>query len=505
MKVLLMHPDRDFEPAARPPAHEQELTQDLELGTLLAAMAAGDRFVLDTVRTALLASLTDPDPIVYRQQILADCLEHPEMARALYAVAVDAIEGKKHAYFFMFRASPDSILGNSVSVMDLFLGMLRRLRAVADQYAGAVRSPGLTRLFAMLADQLDDTYLKRVEEQLRELRFKHGTLASAGLGRGNKGTGFVLRRQPQQGWRERIGIARAGYSFQIPERDQAGAQAQCELRGRGINPAANVLAQSADHVLGFFEMLRVELAFYIGALNLHEALAGKGEPTCFPVPAAPGEPVLSARGLYDVCLTLNLDGRAVGNDVDADGQRLVMITGANQGGKSTFLRSVGLAQLMTQCGLFAPADRLRADLREGVFTHFTREEDAAMQSGKLDEELARMSVIADRITGGGLLLCNESFASTNEREGSQIARQIVGALTGAGVKVVFVTHLYDLAHGLYREQQGGALFLRAERRSDGRRTFKLAEGEPLPTSYGEDLYRRVFAEDPEAAQADART
>jgi len=115
-----------------------------------------------------------------------------------------------------------------------------------------------------------------------------------------------------------------------------------------------------------------------------------------------------------------------------------------------------------------------------------------MEKGKLEEELARMNGITGQITPGGLLLCNESFASTNEREGSEIARQVIGALTEAGIRVVFVTHLYDLAQRCHAQNTGGALFLRAERCSDGRRTFRLLEGKPLPTSYGQDLYRQVF-------------
>ena len=87
----------------------------------------------------------------------------------------------------------------------------------------------------------------------------------------------------------------------------------------------------------------------------------------------------------------------VGNDIDADGKSLVMITGANQGGKSTFLRSVGVAQLMMQSGMFVGGESLRANVCEGVFTHYKREEDEALESGKLDEELARMSEIADHI------------------------------------------------------------------------------------------------------------
>ena len=119
-----------------------------------------------------------------------------------------------------------------------------------------------------------------------------------------------------------------------------------------------------------------------------------------------------------------------------------------------------------------------------------------MESGKLDEELARMSDIADAIRPHSLLLCNESFASTNEREGSEIARQVVRALLEKRIRVFFVTHMFDLAHGFHEQQLDSALFLRAERQPDGARTYRLVEGEPLPTSYGADTYRRVFGAAP---------
>ena len=245
---------------------------------------------------------------------------------------------------------------------------------------------------------------------------------------------------------------------------------------------ASALAQASDHILAFFTMLRAELAFYVGCLNLREALTAAGEPVCVPVPVADEKLALSARGLYDPSLSLRLTGRAVGNDVEADGKRLIMITGANQGGKSTFLRSVGLAQLMMQCGLFVAAESFTASVSPGIFTHFKREEDATMKQGKLDEELSRMADIASQLTPGGLLLCNESFASTNEQEGSEIGRQIVRALLESGVRVFFVTHLFDLAHSFYSGQADAALqadsvlFLRPERRDDGEPDVPPAAG-----------------------------
>ncbi|MHB8304687.1 MAG: MutS-related protein, partial [Vulcanimicrobiaceae bacterium] len=230
-----------------------------------------------------------------------------------------------------------------------------------------------------------------------------------------------------------------------------------------------------------------------------ERLAKKGEPICFPVPLERMDRRHSFRALYDICLSLSMEQRVVGNDLTANDKDLIMITGANRGGKSTFLRGIGLSQLMMQSGMFVPAESFCANICDGVFTHYKREEDAAMESGKLDEELGRMSGIIDNMTANPMLLFNESFAATNEREGSEIAKQIVSALLEKRVKIFFVTHLYELAHGFFDRNLENAMFLRAERQADGRRTFKLSEGEPLQTSYGEDLYARIFGADASGA------
>jgi MutS domain V len=490
-----------------PTGNDAVLAQDLELGTLWKAMAAGDEFLFEMAKRAVLSSLTDPDAIVYRQQVLADCLEHPEIIRQLYQLAVEALENERMTGGLFSLASPDRILSRSVQVLELQAGVLRQLRQIAGQQAASFRSEGFTRFFAMLADELSDDYLQAVEQHLRELEFKRGVFESAELAKGFKGRRYVVRTPREQRWTERLpfGNRSESYSFTIPPRDENGFKSLEEIQGRGINLVANSVAQSADHVKSFFAMLRLELAFYLGCLNLHDRLAGKGEPACFPEPLPAGQLTLTTQGIYDVGLTLHLQNRVIGNDVNADGKSLVMITGANQGGKSTLLRSLGLAHLMMQAGMFVGARSFRADVCNGVFTHYKREEDATMERGKLDEELSRMSAIAGQITRHSILLCNESFASTNEREGSEIARQVVSAMLRKQIKVFFVTHMYDLAHSFHAQQLDSALFLRAERQPDGRRTFRLTEGEPLPTSYGEDSYRRIFGTAEPAPTATAET
>jgi hypothetical protein len=491
VKAFLLQRTSDFDLERELPANAQTLTQDLELNTLWSAMAAGDPFLFEIARRALLVSLRDPDEIVFRQQVLTDCVENQPVVRDLYRLAGEALQAENSVWGGLFNSSPRSMLATSVEKMELLVGFLARLREMANQHAGTFRSPGFRRFFQMLAGELSDEYLELVGRRLKELKLGRGVLLSAQLAAGNKGTGYMLRRPREKSLLGRV-LDRSGYSFTIPDRDENGFKALSELEDRGLNVASNAVAQSVDHVKSFFMMLRTEIGFYVSCLNLRDRLADNGEPVCLPEPKPAGRPALTAQGIYDVCLTLMVEPRVVGNDVRATGKLLVMITGANQGGKSTLLRILGLAQLMMQAGMFVPANLFSADVCAGVFTHYKREEDEAMTSGKLDEELHRMSEIATHIAPHCLLLCNESFASTNEREGSAIGRQVVQAMVDERVKVLLVTHMFDLAHGFYHQDLGVALFLRAPRASDGHRTFKRVEGEPLPTSFGEDSYHRVF-------------
>jgi DNA mismatch repair ATPase MutS len=493
MKAFLMHKDQDFDLERELPPNEQALTQDLALPILFEAMALDDQFLLEMARKAVLSSLSDLDSILYRQNILKDCLKNPSIVRDIYNLVVESIENRQKQWWA--TRYPSTIMYSAVEALKMFVGQLKKLRTIADQHADKFGSEGFARFFTMLIAELDDEYFTRIEEYLRELRLRKGVLMSAELGKSNKAINFVLHktRDEKQSWLGRIfGRQSPVYSYRLSPRDEIGARAMSDLRDRGLNLVANVVAQSTDHILSFLQMLRTELAFYVGCLNLHEQIIQKGEPACFPVPAGPTQRKRSFHGLYDACLALSVTQKVVGNDMNADQNDLVIITGANQGGKSTFLRSIGQAQLMMQAGMFVPAESFSTGVCNGIFTHFRREEDTTMKSGKLAEELSRMNDIADNITQNSMLLFNESFGSTYERDGSEIARQITMALVEKGISVFFVTHLYEFAHGLFDSKMRNAIFLRAERRPDGTRTFRLIEGEPLRTSYGEDLYHRIL-------------
>jgi hypothetical protein len=494
MRVRLLHPEDDIDLSPRLPNTLIFVSEDdLELRRLYNAMAAGDSFLLEVAKKVVPLSLVDPDIIVYRQHVLADCMANRDVVEQMYAIAVEGDEVRRKVFLagLVFR-EPGQILSGSLRVLEPLVENLKQLRRLCDEHAGQFRSPGLRQLSAVIANQLSDEYLQQLVDHLTELNLPRGTLLSATLGPGNKGRGHTLHVPPRRGWWDKLTGSHTGYVFEIDLHDEAGSQALVDLAGKALNDIANTVTQSADHVRGFFGRLRTELAFYLGCVNLHDRLTKAGVPTCFPEPIPLGTRTFTCRDLRDVGLCLATEKPVSGNAIDADGTSLIVVTGANEGGKSTFLRSVGTAQLMMQAGMFVTSKSLRANVTNGVFTHFKREEDDTMTHGKFDEELARMSTIADFVGPQSMLLCNESFAATNEREGAEIARGIIDAMLECGVKVVYVTHIYDLAHSLYRRGNTAYLFLRAERRPDGVRTFRIKPAEPEPTSYGEDSFRRVF-------------
>lgn len=500
MRVGLMFPDAELSPGAmRPstealPAWQGDLARDLGLPALWAAMADGDPYLWGVARSVTLDPVADTRTIRHRQAVLSDLRAHPEAALRVYEIACEAAQGHTRIRG-MLRRTPSSTLRHSIEAIELFVPHLRRLRAFGEHFDGRLTSQGLGGLVAMLLAGLGDEYFAEVDAHLARLRFKGGIRISAQLGDGNKGTGYVLRMPPdaRTGRRTRAGAgASRSASFEVHARDEAGREALARLEDRGLNLAADALAQAADHIAGFFAQLRTEVAFYLGCLNLERHLSAAGAPTCEPEPIDPGlGRTLSASGIYDPTLVLRTGSAAVGNDVDADGRKFVMITGANSGGKSTLLRAIGIAQLMMEAGMGVCATRYRASLCGAVFTHVAANDEMAAARGRLDAELSRMREIAERLTPDSLVLFNESFAGTTEWEGSEVAREIVQALVDVEVRVIFVTHLHHLAESLFTETSAPSLFLRAERRDDGTRTFKMLEGSPLATSFGPDLYERV--------------
>lgn len=487
-----------------------------------------DRYIEETMRKVAIVPLKTAEEIYYRQEILKDCRKEEQFTRALYGKVSDILQkwdalGRRESNR---GGKQNTIAGllTDVHVLNLFVSGLSDIKQILIQHKDALNSKGwqnfVTRFLEAYSDETEANY----KEILRNISFfvennqeenrgkmtviKPRIVLECGISEGFKISDIKL--QSVEGYEKKYRDpnstiskvqsflnARTPDSISIsqesPISDQTAA-IEYEVVKYIVTCSTPLLEQFST----FFDQLHLQIAFYVGAINILEHMARFELESCYPVVGAQDELCFDDLKEFVMCMEQRV--RAVGNTCDIKDKMLLIVTGANQGGKSTFLRSIGIAQIMMQCGLPVTAKSFRSGIYPSYFTHFTRREDSEMNSGRLDEELGRMNQIIEHLGERSLLLLNESFATTTEKEGSVIAYDIIKALCEAGVKILTVTHLLSFAQKVYAEceeadakgEVNTATFLSAERMDDGRRTFKMIQHAPELTSFGLDLYEELI-------------
>ncbi len=491
MRVFLLFSDKDFDSNISLPSNTEDLTKDLGLDVLFDTMSQDDDFILDIIKKVIMNSCIDIKTLYYRQDILKDCLENKEIVREIYEIPIRMKENKRRYWWGIFGSkSPDNLVNEGRYTLEATLESLKELKSISLQYSEKFKSDGFKRFFSMIEKELDDAYIKEVEWHLENLKFEKGILLSVTAGEGNQAQDYILCKTKNKSFFEKIFNKKRVFSFKLHPRDEAGAKVLENIRNMGLSSIANIVASSANHVEKFFNKLQQELAFYIGCLNLAETLVKFNINLCFPKFFPFEQKRIYFDNLKDISLSLLKNGNVIGNKLLGENKLLFIIMGINKGGKTTFLRSIGQSILMAQAGMFVVADSFETNVFNSVFTHFRREEDKSLKHGKFEEELVRINNIVNQIRENSVILFNESFSSTNEYEGSEIAYQIVKTFLDNNIDVFFVTHMYELARYFMENQK--TKFLEAKKDEQGKLNFKIYEGKPSKTSLAMDLYLKIF-------------
>jgi DNA mismatch repair protein MutS len=191
-----------------------------------------------------------------------------------------------------------------------------------------------------------------------------------------------------------------------------------------------------------------EAQFYLGYLEQIGMLEARGLSFCLPT-VRPGCKEVNANAGFDLALAFKLtesDQTPVVNDFRLAGpERVLVVTGPNQGGKTTFARMFGQLHYLASLGLPVPGTGAQLLLADGVHTTFEREEDIRNLRGKLEDELVRIRAVLDAATGDSVLVLNETFGSTTLSDARRVGSEVVRRIVALDVLCVFVTFVDELA------------------------------------------------------------
>jgi DNA mismatch repair protein MutS len=197
-----------------------------------------------------------------------------------------------------------------------------------------------------------------------------------------------------------------------------------------------------DETVGAFDR---EVQFYLAYLELVGRLRDAGLAFCYPeVDETPT--IVAASDTFDIALADKLAGEVVPNDFRLeDGQRIFVVSGPNQGGKTTFARTFGQLHQLAALGLLVPGREATLRLCDEVFTHFEKEEKLEDLSGKLQDDLLRVHEILERATARSVVILNEIFTSTTLADATFLGTKVLEEVLERGALCVCVTFVEELA------------------------------------------------------------
>lgn len=188
-----------------------------------------------------------------------------------------------------------------------------------------------------------------------------------------------------------------------------------------------------------------EIQFYLSWLDSIHPLREAGLPFNYPKLCDTAEHLYALNG-FDLALAAFMGSKTVTNDFVLNApERIMVVTGPNQGGKTTFARAFGQIHWLASLGLCVPGSEAALYLFDHILTHFGREEDLTTLNGKLQDDLVRLHELLGKATSRSVIIVNEIFSSTTLSDALTLGRHMMDAISALGTPSVVVTFLDELA------------------------------------------------------------
>lgn len=421
----------------------------------------GNRDHLDddvsVLRMAYCRRLFDPDEVRYRQEVFSD-LENPDLLADVSAFAASMRD--VHAIFGLAAKLEHTPQADRWH-LDAAWSYVRAISALARGLStDGPRSRALSALSACATGLSESARFQelqadcaRVRDQLGKVRYlvhvQGATVAVSELGNEPDLSADVQRTFE----RFRRGPAR---DYRLAIRDR---QRLDHVEVQVLDRVASLFPSQFEELRRFQAKWRVfidsvmarvacEVHFYLAYLSWTQPVRDAGLPMCYPAVAWRPD-VSSATDSYDLVLARKLlaEGmKVVTNDFSLRAQeRLLVVTGPNQGGKTTFARMFGQLHHLAALGCPVPGTHARVRLCDEIFTHFQHEEDPGIPGGRLERDLRRIRQFLLGATADSVLVANEIFTSTTLDDATFLGRKLIERVAEIGLVGVIVTFVDELA------------------------------------------------------------
>lgn len=479
----------------------------------------------------------DPEIIKYRQDILEDFINIPKLAGTVQKIVNLMVENDRGNIYKLSEPDSFTTLSEAIRAFDAYVECMEIMHAFYTEHRSEIRSDGVNRLFGYFEEGYADKDFIKMKADLSELetalknRIRSITVAinlnenlvpvSAGivdysdqkyclkpslfdriLYRGAKFPEKTVKNLHQK-YRNADDLS--ADELLINTVDETLFKELDDFTRRYVKKLSDVMADYQR--IGFQDIFSInyQLEFYMGAVQLIESAESKGLKMCRPTVLPKEERRADIKGLFDLiyyneAAIYNIRSKedkksVVTNDIvfDENGG-FYILTGANNGGKTTFVRGLGICQAMAQMGLYVPAESCEISVVDYIYTHFPKEEELGINSSRFTTEIKEFKEISDTITNHSLLLMNESIQSTTPRECIDIAARLVKIFCRIGVRGIFATHLTDIAFKVKELNDSGELHTKIESivvtvdEETGERKYKIKKGMPTDTSYAAAVF-----------------
>lgn len=513
--ISLMWPD---EKKTTRPA-EMPWQRDLGLQEIINHLLI-DRRYTNFINQTLVALTTEVDVIAWRQSVLRDFVNNPDLVKQI-EVFLPRFSSLRQGTRLLGHRSRNLLMetADRLSELELYTDIVREFAHALEK--ADIQSDALMTLrdhmVALAGEERFTTLCNRLPELRKPLENVSSITVGINLDLQMRPVSAVLlsinegQLSEKSSWLDRLLGARreddpdigVGALHKLPEDPEVRRYVELfqdldNLMTQVALPIARELNRYVHTSSNTLMNLEFELAFYVAGVHLTRQITDFGAVFCQPKILAPETRLTEINDLVNINLILNDSNKAVPSRVDfgADG-RIAILTGPNSGGKTTYIQSVGLAQILFQAGWFIPAKSARMSPVDSILTHFPQLE--TRKQGRLAEEAERLRGIFQQTTGHSLVLLNETFSSTASGEAIYLAQDILCGLRVIGARVVYATHFVELVEHIEEieslvdgDSRLCSLVAGVEIGDDGkaRPTYKITRGKPLGRSYAREIAKR---------------